>query len=226
MFHHNGYCLSFLVVLLALSHSVTSSPVSGNNGQQKLKNVLFFAVDDLRPELGTYGIDFVKSPNIDKLASRSIVFERAYCQIAVCSPSRASLLTGRRPDSNHVWRIASDEYWRPITNATTIPQYFKENGYVSAGMGKIFHPGGPSGDDDKDYSWSLPYFHAPGDNANHTSWHSFDTDETNLQDGKIADNAISTLKEIKQKQRRQHTILPCCWFPQTPSAFLLCKEVL
>lgn len=202
MFHHNGYCLSFLVVLLALSHSVTSSPVSGNNGQQKLKNVLFFAVDDLRPELGTYGIDFVKSPNIDKLASRSIVFERAYCQIAVCSPSRASLLTGRRPDSNHVWRIASDEYWRPITNATTIPQYFKENGYVSAGMGKIFHPGGPSGDDDKDYSWSLPYFHAPGDNANHTSWHSFDTDETNLQDGKIADNAISTLKEIKQNRSK------------------------
>jgi hypothetical protein len=58
-------------VLLAFNQCVTAEPT---NGQQKLKNVLFFAVDDLRPELGTYGIDFVKSPNIDKLASQSIVF--------------------------------------------------------------------------------------------------------------------------------------------------------
>ena len=63
----------------------------------------------MRPELGTYGIDFVKSPNIDKLASQSVVLERAYCQIAVCSPSRASLLTGRCPDFNHVWQIVSDK---------------------------------------------------------------------------------------------------------------------
>ncbi len=154
---------------------VTSCAVKTTAG---LKNVLFLAVDDLRPELGTYGADFVKSPNIDKLASESLVFDRAYCQIAVCSPSRASLLTGRRPDTNHVWRIASDEYWRTNTNATrsTIPQYFKENGYVSAGMGKIFHPGPPSGNDDRKYSWSdVPYFHAPDDSANGTSWHNFDT---------------------------------------------------
>uniref|UniRef100_A0A1X7SHI5 Sulfatase N-terminal domain-containing protein n=1 Tax=Amphimedon queenslandica TaxID=400682 RepID=A0A1X7SHI5_AMPQE len=75
------------------------------------KNVLFFAVDDLRPQLNAYGVDFIKSPNIDALASKSMLFERAYCQIAVCSPSRASLLTGRRPDTNHVWQIAADEYW-------------------------------------------------------------------------------------------------------------------
>ena len=166
------------------------------------KNVLFIAVDDLRPELGTYGVDFVKSPNIDKLASQSIVFERAYCQIAICSPSRASLLTGRRPDSNHVWKIAADEYWRPITNATTIPQYFKDNGYISAGMGKIFHPGPPSGDDDKAYSWNVPYFHAPADSAQDNSWHIFDTDDSNLQGGKLAANAIETLREIKQNRSK------------------------
>ena len=170
------------------------------NGQKK--NILFFAVDDLRPDLGTYGIDFVKSPNIDKLASQSMVFERAYCQVAICSPSRTSLLTGRRPDTNHVWKIAGDEYWRKFTNATTIPQYFKENGYVSAGMGKVFHPGAPNGNDDRAYSWSVPYFHAPGDTANHTSWHSFDTDDSNLQDGKIASHAISTLNEIKQNRSK------------------------
>ena len=67
--------------------------------ENKLKNVLFFAVDDLRPELGAYGSSVVKSPNLDALASKSMVFVRAYCQIAVCSPSRASLLTGRRPDT-------------------------------------------------------------------------------------------------------------------------------
>ena len=146
-------CLMFLSFFLGSVHQSVA--------QKQFKNVLFFAVDDLRPELGAYGSPIVKSPNIDALASKSIVFERAYCQIAVCSPSRASLLTGRRPDTNHVWEIANDEYWRNYTNATTIPQYFKENGYVSIGMGKIFHPGAPSGNDDKAYSWSLPYYHAP-----------------------------------------------------------------
>ena len=119
--------------------------------QTDKKNVLFIAIDDLRPELGAYGADYVSTPNIDSLASKSVLFERAYCQVAVCSPSRASLLTGRRPDTNHVWRISDDEYWRTTnnaTNATTIPQYFKENGYISIGMGKIFHPGTPGGNND------------------------------------------------------------------------------
>ena len=70
-------------------------------------------------------------------------------------------------------------------NATTIPQYFKENGYVSAGMGKIFHPGPSSGGDDVPYSWSLPYFRTLQDTGDWVSWLSFDTDEINLQDGKF-----------------------------------------
>ena len=187
----------FALLALLIASTITTKPVVGQK-----KNVLFIAVDDLRAELGTYGIDFVKSPNIDKLASQSMVFERAYVQVALCSPSRTSLLTGRRPDTNHVWEIAADEYWRKFTNATTIPQYFKENGYISAGMGKIFHPGAPSGNDDRAYSWSVPYFHAPGDSANNTAWHSFDTDESNLMDGKIASFAISTFQEIKQNRSK------------------------
>ena len=188
----------FCAIVLVLSGCVSALPGSIDN-QKLLKNVLFIAIDDLRPELGTYGYDFVKSPNIDALAARSIVFERAYCQVAVCSPSRASLLTGRRPDTNHVWRIAGDEYWRQYTNATTIPQYFKENGYVSVGMGKIFHPGAPSGNDDIDYSWSLPYYHSPLQVTNRTSsWWSFEGYKDNqLPDGQIADNAIETLKQLK-----------------------------
>ena len=145
-------CFLFVIVVQVLTLDVQAAT------ENQYKNVLFFAVDDLRPELGAYGSSIVKSPNLDALASKSMVFEHAYCQIAVYSPSRASLLTGRRPDTNHVWEISKDEYWRDYTNATSIPQYFKENGYVSIGMGKIFHPGAPSGNDDRAYSWSLPYY--------------------------------------------------------------------
>ena len=122
----------------------------------------------------------MKSPNLDKLASQSILFERAHCQVAVCNPSRASLLTERRPDSNHVWRGTGQEYWRNFTNATTIPQYFKENGYISAGMGKVFHPGADSGNDDIAYSWNVPYFHAPN-NKRKGSWTPFDKKTANCR---------------------------------------------
>lgn len=196
-----------LLVLLSTSFCVGNSLITATRQEQSLKNVLFIAVDDLRTELGAYGHTQVVTPNFDSLASKSLVFERAYCQVAVCSPSRASLLTGRRPDTNHVWLISPDEYWRHYTNATTIPQYFKENGYISVGMGKIFHPGAPSGNDDEAYSWSLPYYHSPlqkqyGGNKT-SSWWSFDGFEDNqLPDGQIADNAIQTLQQLKQNRSK------------------------
>lgn len=166
--------------------------------QHAKKDVLVIAVDDLRTELSSYGEYSAKTPHIDALAATSMVFERAYCQVAICSPSRASLLTGRRPDTNHVWKISGDEYWRTFTNATTIPQYFKENGYKSIGMGKIFHPGAPSGHDDIKYSWSLPYFHGNNKVSSGNSWHSFENiSDNDLRDGQIADKAVETLKEIK-----------------------------
>lgn len=182
--------------------------VSSGQTAKPTKNVLFFGVDDLRTELGLYGHEQVKSPNIDKLGSQSLVFNRAYCQVAVCSPSRTSLLTGRRPDTNHVWRIANDEYWRTFTNATSLPQYFKENGYVTIGMGKIYHPGKPDGFDDKMYSWSpegLPYFH--GQNKvhpdEHDAYYSFkDIEDNELRDGQIADNAVKTLQALKTNRTK------------------------
>ena len=176
------------------------------------KNVLFIAVDDLRPQLGVYGHLMMKTPNIDKLAERSILFERAYCQVALCSPSRASILTGRRPDTNRVWEIATDEYWRDFTNATTIPQYFKENGYISIGMGKVFHPGLPSGNDDDKYSWSpegQPYYHSilqekfgPA-HFHNKSWESFKqfTDDQ-LPDGDIAKRAVSVMNQLKENRTK------------------------
>src|SRR5689334_15060676 len=68
-------------------------------------NVLFFAVDDLRPEFGAYGASYIHSPNLDRIAARGMTFRRAYCQQAVCAPSRSSLLTGTRPDTTKVYDL-------------------------------------------------------------------------------------------------------------------------
>ncbi|XP_019395815.1 PREDICTED: iduronate 2-sulfatase isoform X1 [Crocodylus porosus] len=123
------------------------------------KNVLFIVVDDLRPTLGCYGDNLVKSPNIDQLASQSVVFQNAYAQQAVCAPSRVSFLTGRRPDTTRLYDFYS--YWRVHAgNYSTLPQYFKENGYTTMSVGKVFHPGISSNyNDDYPYSWSIPPFH-------------------------------------------------------------------
>lgn len=104
----------------------------------KRPNFVFIVVDDLRPMLGCYGAGLVQSPNIDRLAARGVIFERAYCQNAVCSPSRTSMLTGLRPDSTRVFDNGTHfRVHRP--NAVTLPQHLRQNGYHSLGMGKVFH---------------------------------------------------------------------------------------
>lgn len=113
-------------------------------------NVLFLVSDDLRPELGCYGNTVIQSPNIDRLAKRGLVFERAYCQQAVCSPSRSSVLTGTRPDTTRVWDL-NTHFRKALPDVVTLPQLFKNNGYVSLGMGKIYHGGF-----DDPASWSAP----------------------------------------------------------------------
>lgn len=118
-------------------------------GRQK-PNVLFVAVDDLRTELGCYGVKEIRSPNIDRLAERGTVFDRAYCQQAVCSPSRTSLLTGCRPDTTRVYDLET-HFRKHLPDVATLPQHFKAHGYVTRSVGKIFH----GGLDDL-ASWSVP----------------------------------------------------------------------
>jgi iduronate 2-sulfatase len=101
-------------------------------------NVLFFFLDDLRPELGCYGDKLVKSPNIDRLAGRSVLFERAYCQQAVCAPSRASVMSGLRPDSTGIYDLGHP-LRRTKPDVMSLPQWFKERGYVTARFGKVYH---------------------------------------------------------------------------------------
>ena len=117
-------------------------------------NVLFIAVDDLRPELACYGAEHIKSPNIDRLAAQGTLFRRAYCQQAVCNPSRASLMTGLRPDSVQVWDLPT-HFRDKRPDVITIPQHFKQHGYHSQGMGKIYHLG--HGNRDDKLSWSVSH---------------------------------------------------------------------
>src|SRR6056297_966117 len=101
-------------------------------------NVLLIMVDDMRVELGCYGQRQIHSPNIDELASRGTLFERAYCQQAVCNPSRASMLTGLRPETLNIWDLPT-HFRQRRPEIVTLPQLFKKNGYHTQNIGKIFH---------------------------------------------------------------------------------------
>ncbi|XP_015676173.1 iduronate 2-sulfatase [Protobothrops mucrosquamatus] len=156
-------------------------------------NVLFVIADDLRPALGSYGDPLVRSPNIDQLASKSVVFQNAFAQQAVCAPSRVSFLTGRRPDSTRLYDFNS--YWRTHAgNYTTLPQYFKENGYITLSVGKVFHPGISSNhSDDYPYSWSIPAFHPSSEKYENTK-------VCKGKDGKLHANLICPVDVAKMPE--------------------------
>jgi len=173
-------------------------------------NVLFIAVDDLRPELGCYGRDYIKSPNIDRIARQGMTFNRAYCQQAVCSPSRSSLLTGTRPDTTKVWDLVT-HFRDALPDVVTLPQLFKQGGYFAQGMGKIYHPGF-----DDPRSWSTPWQtpQAPTyallktpevkdeDKAKKKGgppFESADVPDNFFKDGMVADLAVSTLRDLGKK---------------------------
>ncbi len=119
-------------------------------------NILFIAVDDLRPELGCYGNKIIKTPNIDRIAARGIVFNKAYCQQAVCSPSRTAIMTGLRPDVTKVWDLET-HFRAAQPNCVTLPQHFRANGWHCAALGKVYHVGFEDG-----RSWSVPHWYPKG----------------------------------------------------------------
>ena len=223
--------------LLALSGR--SDPLRAKKKKKPELNLLFIAVDDLRPELGCYGNSTVHTPHIDSIADRGLTFLRAYCQQATSSPSRTSLLTGRRPDTTQIYD-AKTHFRRYLPNVTTLPQQFKRQGYLTTAFSKIYHK--PQLDDPR--SWSVPpwipdgfewgsqenrasargrwdrlrqsswvsneaYFYDPSKRQGRPgeaiesqmrSWESPDLSDEALPDGRTAEQAISTLREIRNKR--------------------------
>ncbi|MDP4775173.1 MAG: sulfatase-like hydrolase/transferase [Opitutales bacterium] len=190
--------------------------VLAHAAETKRPNVLFIAVDDLRPEVNASGSNVIKTPNLDRIAARGTTFDRAYCQQAVCSPSRSSLMTGRRPDATRVWDLET-HFRTALPDAATVAQYFKNHGYHSMSMGKIFHGGF-----DDPQSWSVPsqYPKSPqyaseaalkmqNDPANTDkkgrargpAVEDADVPDDTYADGKIARLAVKTLGELKQSTK-------------------------
>ena len=144
-------CRLFVRLFFTLLFFVAVTPRAFSEGRP---NVLFIAVDDLRPELGCYGHPLARSPNIDRLAARGVLFNRAYCQEAICSPSRASLMTGLRPDTLGVTENVT--YFRDVNpDVVTLPQHFIRHGYEAVYMGKIYH--GRMTDEEKSWSRKATY---------------------------------------------------------------------
>ena len=186
-------------------------------------NVLLICVDDLKPLLGCYGDKVIKSPNVDRLAARGVMFERAYCNQAVCAPSRNALLTGVRPTTLGIYDLGTN-FRDAVSNAVTLPQYFKQHGYRTEALGKIFHVG--HGNHEDPASWSVPHFQQKSiayvkleSRANQgltreealfsnqdarglprgAAWESADVPDNAYPDGKIADEAVRRLRATKEK---------------------------
>ncbi len=213
-----------LVVLLLASLAL---PHSASADSQQF-NVLFIAADDLRNDLGCYGHPLAKTPNIDRIAKRGLLFNRAYCQQAVCNPSRASLLTGKRVDILRIWDLPT--HFRNTTlNAVTLPQHFKNNGYFTQNIGKIFHNFRQEIQGDPD-SWSVPtvmHFANHGDDkpqvegelppnfAQDPKCTCLDVPDDAYYDGRVAKLAVDALGKIKAKEQRFFLAVGF-WKPHSP----------
>jgi iduronate 2-sulfatase len=174
-------------------------------------NVLFFGVDDLRPQLGCYGDAFAQTPHIDAIAQRGTVFRRAYCQQALCGPSRTALLTGMRPDTTKVYDL-NTSFRRRFPDAITLPQLFKQNGYFTQNIGKIFHGNEVMNDR---ISWSVPeqlnmvtkhdQYVLEKNRSSTDEWHKtactedVDCPDDAYIDGRIANAAVDALQRVKDK---------------------------
>lgn len=184
--------------------SISCSPKQQEKEPQK-PNILFIAVDDLRPELGFYGAKHIKSPNLDKLAEGSVVFTRAYCNVPVCGASRASLLTGVRPSR---FRYIDAQTRKDVDNpnAVSLPKLFRESGYRTISNGKIYH----HADDDtlawdeiwqSDGKWAYALEENQRIRKNTLRGMPFESanvNDTVYKDGKLAKKVIEDLRRLKK----------------------------
>jgi iduronate 2-sulfatase len=148
---------TFVLLVALLGTAFPGQPGLSGAAVAKTPNVLLILVDDLKPALGAYGDARAKSPNIDRLARRGLLFERAYANQAVCAPSRNALLTGLRPTSTGIYDLGTN-FRRATPDAVTLPQWAMRQGYRAEALGKVFHVG--HGNDEDPASWSVPHWKA------------------------------------------------------------------
>jgi iduronate 2-sulfatase len=214
-----------------LAASLNAQGIAAAGGAKA--NVLFIMADDYRPELASYGSPAL-TPNLDRLAKRALQFDRAYCQQAVCNPSRSSMLTGKRPDTLRLWNNGT--HFRELNpDVTTLPLHFKEHGYVTRGVGKIFHNwhtkekgdarswSAPEflhyathGDDAPQVAGELPKNHVSGGGRNYTKvplTECREVPDEAYYDGRVAAEAVRVLGEVKG---RPFFLAVGFWKPHAP----------
>ncbi|WP_026210485.1 sulfatase [Flexithrix dorotheae] len=211
MKNRNNFLCGYLIIAMLVSFSCQNPKESETEKSEAGKpNILFIAVDDLRPELGVYGAKHIKSPAIDKLSAESLVFDRAYCNIPVCGASRASLLSGIRP-GRHRFIGYSTYLDEDYPGVTSLPKHFKNNGYTTISNGKIYH----HKDDDKmawNEVWKPAGALSPRDFASDKNveidntegkrgypYENANVPDSAYNDGKIADKTVQDLKKLKEK---------------------------
>ena len=212
--------------------SVLFAALPGGAQARRKPNVLFIAVDDLRPQLGCYGHAETISPHIDQLARGGTLFERAYCNVPVCGPSRVSALTGVRAHSGQ-WRCTNLK-----TPYLTLPALFRQHGYHTVSNGKVLHHMQDRQEDWSEPPWrSVAIYHGKGDWAGYNAYglwqdgesgkeinpkskrgpycEAADVPDNAYQDGKVADRTIADLKRLKD--RDTPFFLACgFWRPHLP----------
>jgi iduronate 2-sulfatase len=192
---HASLCLCMLLCAFAAAADAAARP-----------NILFIAIDDLRPELGCYGSEQVKTPNIDRLAAQGMLLSRVYCQVPVCGASRASLMTGILPTSKRF--VNYNTYaQKDAPDAVTLPELFKRTGYTALSNGKVFH----HRDDCEDRSWSEPAWSAGAYDESHDPetirhkskrgrgrfYEAPDVADDAYPDGRVARKTVSDLQRLK-----------------------------
>ncbi len=184
--------------------SLATMPMVAQKADVKHPNVLFIPVDDLKPLIEAYGDKMSITPGMDRLAREGMAFQNCYVQQAVSGPTRASLLTGMRPDKTKVWDLETD-FRNVNSNAVSLMEYFKNNGYETTGTGKIFHEGsvGPGHDMP---SWSIPWTNdkaetyasfIPEKGKRGPAIECVDVPDNTYSDGVAAEIAIKLLKQLK-----------------------------
>ncbi len=218
--------IRYSLLVLAILVLGTSASDKGKNSKNQKMNVLFIAVDDLRPELGCYGKAYMHTPNIDKLASEGRMFRNHFVHTALCGPSRITLLSGQRTLAANIWTKARESGSQPGT-IISFPQLFKENGYMTVCVGKVSHePGGVVDSLQKihevPYSWNKSYapvgewrdpwraffayaggkakkygYGRGNDTYNHDPFEAADVPDNGYPDGLNAEEAIKQLYALK-----------------------------